>query len=903
VESFEQRQMLSAISAAIDGTGNNVENPDWGSTDVELLRLAGEEYSDGVSSPSGDDRVSAREVSNAIASQEESVLNDRNLTDFVWIWGQFIDHDIDLTEGADPEEEFNIQVPTGDAYFDPFATGSVEIGLNRSVYVDGEESSNGLRQQINQITAFLDGSVVYGSDQERADALRTFSGGLLKTSDGDLLPFNEDGLANAGGPSSSLFLAGDIRANENVALLSMHTVFVREHNRIATELAAENPDLTDEELYQQARAQVQAQLQAITYNEYLPALLGVDALSAYTGYDATVNPNIANEFSTAAYRFGHSLLSPELVRLDADGNVIEEGNLSLAQAFFNPGELVEQGIDSILRGAGTQLAQELDSQIIDEVRNFLFGPPGAGGLDLASLNIQRGRDHGLADYNQTRVDLGLEAVTSFDQITSDPELALTLEQTYGSVDNIDLWVGGLAEDHVTGSSMGETFRTIIADQFERLRDGDRFWYQNVFSGDELAAIESTRLSDIIERNTDVTGLQTNVFFQRGTEVLQVNLQDAQADRVTVRQRDGIIEVINDRDRSVMDSRPVEELAGLVIRGADGVEERVVIDSRMTTDALPQGIQVSGGRMSQDTLVIAGTPNADVIRMSGDRIDVNDLDVFYQSMHTVMLDGHQGDDVLDASGSSAALTILNGGAGNDTLTGSDRDDRMFGGAGDDILLGRDGDDLMFGGEGNDRMYGHRGRDQMSGGAGTDMMIENGSGQSPQDMQRLAAFLDDTLDLRSNGNLFENWGGLGEKWIYGNGGWHFITPDGTLYLWDGSANAAGTEVAQLNTTIFDSPELLFDSPVANNDDDSPQAMRATTDSIRNSLNLRSNGNLFENWGGLGERWIYGDQGWYFVLPDGRLFQWDGMRDLSTSLPVAELTADFFNNLNSNRPRRGR
>ncbi|WP_231734116.1 peroxidase family protein [Calycomorphotria hydatis] len=509
--------MLSAVTPAIDGTGNNVDNPDWGSVDVELLRYTTAEYGDGVYTPAGEDRPSAREVSNTIAAQTDSVVNDRGLTDYIWIWGQFIDHDIDLTEGAEPHEEFNIEVPQGDPYFDPYNTGTVEIGLNRSIYVDGSESSDGQRQQINQITAFLDGSVVYGSDDARAAELRTFEDGKLKTSDGDLLPFNVNGFANAGGDSASLFLAGDVRANENAALTSMHTIWVREHNRIAEEIKSENPQLSDEEIYQAARAKVTAELQAITYNEFLPALLGEHAISRYRGYDSTVNPGIANVFSTAAYRLGHSLLSPTLQRVDADGNTIDDGNLELRNAFFNPNAIIGEGIDSLLRGAATQEAQELDNMIIDDVRNFLFGPPGSGGFDLASLNIQRGRDHGLADYNQARIDYGLAPVTSFDQISSDPDVVAKLEQLYDSVDEIDVWVGGLAEDHVPGSSVGELFHTIIVDQFERLRDGDRFWYQNIYNGHELKEIEQTTLADVIERNTDITALQDNVFFSEDAQ--------------------------------------------------------------------------------------------------------------------------------------------------------------------------------------------------------------------------------------------------------------------------------------------------------------------------------------------------------------------------------------------------
>lgn len=496
-----------------DGTGNNLTNPDLGSTDEQLLRLATAEYTDQVSAPAGDNRPSAREVSNVIVAEEMAVENSRGLTDLAWLWGQFVDHDIDLTEPAHPEESFNIPVPEGDPQFDPMATGTAEIDLNRSAFdPDTGAGADDPREQVNQITAFVDGSMIYGSDSERAAALRTFEGGLLKTSEGDLLPFNEAGLPNAGGDSASLFLAGDIRANENAALTSMHTLWVREHNRIATDIANSTPDLTDEEIYQQTREIVIGEVQAITYNEFLPAILGESAIPEYYGYDETTDPGIANEFSTAAYRFGHTMLTSQLLRLNNDGSVIDAGNLDLQRAFFAPQEVTQHGIDSILLGAASKEASEIDNMIVDDVRNFLFGPPGAGGFDLASLNIQRGRDHGLADYNQVRTDLGLAPVNSFAEISSDEDVQQKLAELYDTVNDIDLWVGGLAEDHVPGSSLGETFRTILIDQFVRLRDGDRFWYENIFDGQKLAEIDSTTLADVIERNTTVEHLQDDVFF-------------------------------------------------------------------------------------------------------------------------------------------------------------------------------------------------------------------------------------------------------------------------------------------------------------------------------------------------------------------------------------------------------
>jgi hypothetical protein len=132
----------------------------------------------------------------------------------------------------------------------------------------------------------------------------------------------------------------------------------------------------------------------------------------------------------------------------------------------------------------------------------LFGPPGAGGLDLASLDIQRGRDHGLADYNTMRADFGLAKVTSFGQISSDPLVQAALASVYPSVDDIDAWIGAMAEDHLPGSSVGPLVAAIVTDQFRRLRDGDRFYFENdaAFSAEEIATIRNTTLADIMTRN-------------------------------------------------------------------------------------------------------------------------------------------------------------------------------------------------------------------------------------------------------------------------------------------------------------------------------------------------------------------------------------------------------------------
>ena len=500
----------------IDGSGNNLNNTEIGATFINLLRLVNSDYSDGISELAGDLRLSPREISNVVNDQDNLIPNQFNTTDYLWQWGQFVDHDIDLTDAAVPAEQANINVPTGDPYFDPNNTGGQLIFFNRSLY-DSQTGTdtNNPREQLNEITAWIDASNVYGSDEERAGALRTFDGnGKLKTSDGNLLPFNELGLPNAGGPSTSLFLAGDVRANEQVGLTAMHTLFVREHNRLADLIAQRNPDLSGEEIYQRARRLVGAQMQMITYYEYLPALLGRHMISSYRGYKPTVNASIANSFSAASYRYGHSALSPTLLRLDETGTEIADGHLALRDAFFNPTRITDQGgIEPLLRGLASQKHQKIDIHIIDDVRNFLFGEPGQGGFDLASLNIQRGRDHGLPSYNDMREAVGLGRVDSFSDINSDPEIQSRLEEVYDSVDNIDIWIGGLSENPLNNSHLGELFSTLLVIQFESLRDGDRFWFERTLSKRDLDMIQNTRLSDIIIRNTDIKRgeIQKDVF--------------------------------------------------------------------------------------------------------------------------------------------------------------------------------------------------------------------------------------------------------------------------------------------------------------------------------------------------------------------------------------------------------
>jgi peroxidase len=534
--------MLTQGFRTVDGADNNPFQPAWGATDIPFTRLVGSDYGDGAGSPAGADRPSARAVSNAVCAQSEDRPNALAATDMLWQWGQFLDHDIDLTAGSSPAEAFDIAVPLGDPWFDPFSTGTETIGLDRSAGV----FVNGQREQLNEITAWIDGSMIYGSDEERALALRTLDGtGRLRTSEGDLLPYNLELLPNAPYPQVDFFLAGDIRANEQVALTALHTLFVREHNWWAERIArlthskpkskpkkpkssgkpggdgkgkgGPPPTLSGDEIYQRARAIVGAEIQAITFREFLPVLLGKQALPKYEGYAPGVDPSIRNAFATSAYRVGHTMLSSTLLRLDRRGNEHEAGHLDLADAFFSPTELSAWGIEPLLRGLAHQRAQEVDPLVVDDVRNFLFGPPGAGGFDLASLNIQRGRDHGLPSLAALRTELELLPPTEFSDICSDAQVVANLSSVYELPADVDPWVGALAEDHLPGAMVGETLHAILTEQFRALRDGDRFWYERAFPKKTKRLIERQTLAKIIRRNTDIGAeIPRDVFRIRAT---------------------------------------------------------------------------------------------------------------------------------------------------------------------------------------------------------------------------------------------------------------------------------------------------------------------------------------------------------------------------------------------------
>lgn len=667
----------------VDGSGSNVGNVDWGAAFTELLRLAPNDLGpDGEMS--GSDRPNARVISNAIAQQTGDTENAAGASDYLWIWGQFLDHDLSLTEAGDTETA-DIPVPTGDPFFDPMGVGGVVIPFTRVEQHDGS--------YVNQITAFIDASMIYGSSAETLGKMRVDGGKLLMTEESHLM------LEGAN------LVTGDTRAAENVALSSMHTIFTREHNRIVDELASADPTLSDDELFQLARARVEAIVQAVTFNEFLPILVGEGAFEDYAGYDNSVNPGVSVEFSTAVFRLGHTLLSSNLQRVGEDGTA--NAPLALRDAFFRPSLLSGEGmIEDLLRGAATQSAQALDNWVVEDVRSFLFGPPGAGGLDLAALNIQRGRDLGVASYNDLREACGFERAETFSDITSDPELAAALEAVYGDVDKVDAWVGGLAEDPAGDGLVGETFAYILIDQFTRLRDGDPYWSEGRegLTEEERADLWETKLSDVILRNTDIDAIQNDVFVAMN--------------RIAGSPENDMLRGAHEPD-FVFGAGGADRLFGRKgnddLQGGDGDD---ILRGNRGADSLDggAGMDLLFGGGNDDNL--QGGGGDDILRgkRGGDSVNGGaGMDLLFGGGGKDDLQGGDGNDILRGKRGGDSL---DGGSGSDRLFGGGGDDVLQGGDGNDILRGAGGADSLAGGAGDDLLFGGAGGDLLSGGAGTD-----------------------------------------------------------------------------------------------------------------------------------------------------------------------------------------
>lgn len=599
----------------LDGSGNNTRRGTQGASGQAYVRVAPAAYADGVSAMA--DGPSPRFISNRIFNDTgQNLFSARGVSQWAWAWGQFLDHTLGLAqEGTE----------TADLPFDaadPLEAFTNDFGVI-SFTRDAAASTGGTRQQVNTVSSYLDAWNVYGGSEDRLEWLREgpVDGNLanngphlLLDADGNLPRRDERGdsstapemalMGRLTGTTDEAAVAGDVRANENVALTAIHTLFAREHNRIVDQLPA---GLGAQRRFDIARRVVMAEQQYITYQEFLPSL-GV-TLPRYRGYDPRVDASISNEFATVGYR-AHSMIHGEFevdvdaAELDATAQAALQGQgvtvtpagdeleltIPLNVAFGNPDLLDQIGVDPMLAALGAEAQYANDEQFDNQLRSVMFQVPGpgvtdpatqcndqsdltqcfSGVVDLAAIDIARARDHGIPSYNDLRAAYGLPRITSFTQLTgeatdqfpTDPEidaadplddpdildivdlrdaagnaltpgtdegdeeavravrrttLAARLRAIYGSVDDVDAFVGMVAERHLRGSEFGALQAAMWTRQFTALRDGDRFFYGNETGlrsiRDRYGIDYRVSLSRLITRNTDVAPgeIAANVF--------------------------------------------------------------------------------------------------------------------------------------------------------------------------------------------------------------------------------------------------------------------------------------------------------------------------------------------------------------------------------------------------------
>ena len=402
--------------------------------------------------PTGTHLPSARLISNIVSSQSGDILSRRRLNQLTTFMGQFLDHCLIKTP-SNRAEPLNIPIPRHDRIFANFSRGQLSMHRSRRMPVRNARGRIRAHRAINTLPSAVDLTAVYGTDERRLSAMRTGAGGMLRvqrSASGDLLPLNTGSFQNDPANAGPFFLAGESRSNENPALTSLHTLFVREHNTIARQLHAVFPGKDDDTLFQYARVVNIAQFQKVVFEEYYPAMTG--RTLRYRGYNENVNPTVSDIFGGAAFRVGHTMVGSSVPRRGPGNKKLAP--IPASRMFFPPAAMLRsQGIDPFLRGMLYERSQEVDLSVSDTLRNLLFSTRlgHEHGFDLVALNIQRGRDHALPSYNGVRRMFGRRPAGSFHDISRSAAVRSALHSAYGSTSRVEAWVGLMAEPHVRGA--------------------------------------------------------------------------------------------------------------------------------------------------------------------------------------------------------------------------------------------------------------------------------------------------------------------------------------------------------------------------------------------------------------------------------------------------------------------
>lgn len=743
------QMVRDGLTRDASGLGNNQADPTQANAGQPFIRLTDAYYTDGASGVR-QTTLTPRQISDLISNQdnngdgvEESTPNAFGGTALLTAFGQYFDHGLDFLSKGAPGS-----MPIGSPSF-PITAPRGNIMPGTGIDPDGIPNNGDeiAARYINDTSPYVDQNQAYGSHEAITDLLRKWeigpdgqprqtahllSGGLDSTGRPTLPTLDDiranyrimtggqeltaEDIANYDGTGQPLlidfvpvyktdpgtgqpildldaighyYVVGDGRGNENLMLTSIHTIWERNHNHWVDRLKeSTNGAWTEEEYFQAARIMNIAEYQRVVFTEFAQAMgggLGDDEEHGFEGYDPTVDASISLEFAQAAFRFGHSMLNETVSYVDANGALQQ---MSLVNAFLSPQTLASLGVDAILAGAAATPHQAIDVDVVNALRNQLVGRP----LDLAALNIFRGRDVGIAPFNTVRADLfeqtgdaRLRPYSGWDDFQARNQLSnafiTQLKAAYPEgFETMDLWVGGLAERPMHGQ-LGSTFGYIFLDQLNRLQHGDRLYYLEIFD-DSIFQGNALTFSEIIMRNTGLTDLPEFVF---------------QPDAPP---QDDDDDVPDDDDDD--DDIPGDDDDDDVIDDDDDDDDHVPDDDDDDDDdsvIVPPPAGVAGQ-------VMTGTSAND--QMTGGSGDDQ-------------LSGGSGDDVLH--GGSGDDRLL-GGSGDDQLSGGSGDDALEGGSGDDRLSGGSGDDMLNGGSGDDVLDGGSGDDILTGGSGDDIFVFGG-----------------------------------------------------------------------------------------------------------------------------------------------------------------------------------
>ncbi|XP_063615885.1 chorion peroxidase-like [Penaeus indicus] len=479
-----------------DGTCNNLHKSTWGAAYKPYRRLAGYEYGDGISIPRKASDASELPNAHLVSRTVDRLPSSPSSSSYLHkLFGLFVTLDLAATPlVAAAEDETisccqksrddvtanvnskcaSVSISAKDTFFSEFDQQCMEVVRS----APAQKCESGPRDQMNVATAYLDASTVYGSDQHTINSRRTFNKGHLHVTVTDE------------SVDSQYLISQNIEALVKV----IYHMVTRYHNNIADRLKETNVDWDDETLFQESRRIVVAQLQQVVYNEYLPKLLGPQAMTEYqltplTGtqrredYSASKTIATSSEFETASLHLSQSQ-SPYLIELEGKEIDIEK--------------FLEFASVDVLRGLSRNDAGRLAfTKEITASHEPL-------GIDLLALNIQRGREHGLAGYMAVQAACKINDINTFADLTNimDQKVIDRLKSVYNDVRDIDLLIGGAFERPVPDGELGPTLTCVLAEQFSRIRQADRYWYEThvddtKFDDDQLKALHSTTLAAIM----------------------------------------------------------------------------------------------------------------------------------------------------------------------------------------------------------------------------------------------------------------------------------------------------------------------------------------------------------------------------------------------------------------------